>query len=142
MPALLLFPLLPFAATVLLFAYWLAVAAGLYSAGGIAPQFLAGAQLQPMTLAVRAWPGHCVSRVWWGKVGFWDRSACRGHRAACSLPAPRNERCSVGAWGAPDALHGPWHLACTHGVHVQAPVLRSYNSSERAGVRPRCCTTP
>jgi len=61
MPALLLFPLLPFAATVLLFAYWLAVAAGLYSAGGITPQFLADAQLQPMTLAVRAWPGCCVS---------------------------------------------------------------------------------
>lgn len=53
MPALLLFPLLPFVCTVLLFAYWVAVAAFLYSAGTIVPQYLAATQLQPMTLGVR-----------------------------------------------------------------------------------------
>lgn len=53
MPTLLLFPLLPFVCTVLLFAYWVAVAAFLYSAGTIAPQYLATTQLQPMTLGVR-----------------------------------------------------------------------------------------
>ncbi|KAK9842492.1 hypothetical protein WJX81_002530 [Elliptochloris bilobata] len=51
LPSLLLFPLLPFTATVLLFAYWVAVAACLYSAGDIEPTFLASTQLQPMTLS-------------------------------------------------------------------------------------------
>ena len=63
LPSLLLFPLLPFAATVLLFAYWIAVAACLYSAGDIVPTYLSATQLQPMVLSVSTLLLHTVPRM-------------------------------------------------------------------------------
>ena len=63
LPSLLLFPLLPFAATVLLFAYWVAVAACLYSAGDIVPTYLSATQLQPMVLSVSTLRLHTVPRM-------------------------------------------------------------------------------